>query len=346
MQRTRLRAENDPLRILRFQGTHRAIGAAYGRALGADLAKTVDAYLGELDQRGVLDIHRMHDGALDWVQRLPPFYREEIEGIAEGSGIRLEEIAAFYYAELCRVGCSSVVQVIDDHVWVARNNDADPFDGLWGHAVIRDVVGGIPTLGVGLKGDVFIVTGVNRDCLWMHHNYLEAYEPPADEPDGLPSWTFVRAALESCSSVDEVEEMLSGWIRLDGMNLTVVDGKTEEAAVFECSRSSYRRRTLVGASLVATNHYVAREDVDQSRLFLGTSVARFNRLTECAARSPRFTPDDLIAMLADPDVEQNREGRATVYSMVACPADGRMWWSYDATPAASRGSWSVLPWPW
>lgn len=346
MQRISQEAENDPHRILRFGGTHREIGVAHGRSLGADLATTIEVYLGELVRRGVLDVDRLHHGALDWVYKLPDFYLEEIEGLAEGSGIPLEDVARFYYAELCHLACSSVVHVADGRVWVARNNDAEPFDGLWGYVVIRDVAGRIPTLAIGLKGDVFIVTGINRERLWLHHNYLEAYEPPADEPGALPSWGFVRAALETCTSIDEVEQMLSTWTRLDGMNLTVVDGKTQDAAVLECSRSTYRRRALSGSNLVATNHYVARDDIDQSGFFLGTSVARFNRLIECVAESPRSAPDDLIAMLADRDVEQNREGRATVYSVVACPADGRMWWAYDATPAASRGSWNALPWPW
>ncbi|MGH2748423.1 MAG: C45 family autoproteolytic acyltransferase/hydrolase [Actinomycetota bacterium] len=331
---------------MRFRGTYREIGAAHGRALGPELRATIDAYLGGLASRGVLDVERLHAGALGWLETLPDFYREEMEGMAEGSGVPLEDITRFNYAELCLNGCSGAVCMVDGKAWVARNNDADPFEGLWGDVVIRDVVDRIPTLAIGLKGDVFIATGINRERLWIHHNYLEAHEGSTADMTALPSWALVRQALETCTSVDQVEELLDRWVRLDGMNLFVVDGKTQEAVVFECSRASHVRRTLSDGNLIATNHYVARGDIDQTQLYLGSSRPRYERILELLQDPVRSTPDDLIAVLADPEVEQNRQGRATVYSAVACPATGRLWWACGAIPSASRGSWNVIEWPW
>ena len=55
---------------------------------------------------------------------------------------------------------------------------------------------------------------------------------------------------------------------------------------------------------------------------------------------------DLIAILADAGVERRGLGFATVYANVACPATGEVWFTFGGCPAASRGRWAEVAWPW
>ena len=57
-------------------------------------------------------------------------------------------------------------------------------------------------------------------------------------------------------------------------------------------------------------------------------------------------PDDLIGILADDEVERRGTHFSTVYATVACPADGSLWFTFGALPAASRGDWKPVGWPW
>ncbi len=54
----------------------------------------------------------------------------------------------------------------------------------------------------------------------------------------------------------------------------------------------------------------------------------------------------LQRVLAAEGVEQRYPDRVTVFSTVACPTTGEMWFACGEGPAASTGSWSRVPWPW
>jgi hypothetical protein len=61
---------------------------------------------------------------------------------------------------------------------------------------------------------------------------------------------------------------------------------------------------------------------------------------------PASLPGDLVAMLADDGVERRRQNFATAYAAVACPGSGELWFTLGGYPAASRGAWQRVPWPW
>ncbi len=56
--------------------------------------------------------------------------------------------------------------------------------------------------------------------------------------------------------------------------------------------------------------------------------------------------EQLVAALADDEIERRDDTFATVYSNVACPATGEIWYTFGGWPAASVGNWQVVPWPW
>jgi hypothetical protein len=337
-----------PDRVRRYAGTPREIGLAAGRALGPRLADTIDRYVRERPQgRDALDLEELHNGAMPWLRTLPARFQEELEGLAEGANLPLQRVAEWNYIESCvRDGCSGVVGRIDGLAWVARNNDFF-IPGIWGYATIREVTGRIPTLSFGLDGDVFTPTGVNRERLWLHQQFLPTPDGPVPGRPHLPGWVVLTDMLETCSTIAEVEARLDEIDRDEGMLLFVVDGKTNEFAILECECRRHVRRPPGGPWLVGANHACvlgesAPDEGSRSRHGRMEALA-----TELFAReAPGGLPENLIAILADGAVERRGPGVVTVYAAVACPSTGELWFTFEGTPAASRGAWERLPWPW
>ncbi len=259
----------------------------------------------------------------------------------------LQRIAEWNYIESCvDDGCSGFVGRLDEHAWVARNNDMF-VPGIWGHATIREVAGRIPTLCFGQDGDVFAATGINRDRLWLHHQALPTADAPRPGRPHLSGWILLTDMLETCSTIGEVAARLDEVDRDEGMLLFAVDGKSDEFAILECSCSGVAKRGSSGPWLVGTNHACALGSTAPA----GSSRSRYARMeamaTELYARETRASlPEDLIAILADAGVERRCENLSTVYAAVGCPATGELWFTFGGYPAASRGEWLPVAWPW
>ncbi|MFO7625500.1 MAG: hypothetical protein R6V73_14230, partial [Anaerolineales bacterium] len=161
---------NDLNRIYRFKGSPREIGFAAGQTFASTLEGTISRYIASVQD--LKDMHKLHAGALPWLRTLPKRFQDEFEGIAEGSGIPLQRLAEWAFIEECDVKqCSAAVYLFEDRAWVARNNDCYAPE-LWGYVIIREVDGRIPTMIFSGEGDVFSGTGVNKEKLWLHYNFL------------------------------------------------------------------------------------------------------------------------------------------------------------------------------
>jgi len=337
-------------RIYRFKGTAHEIGFSVGQTLGLRLEKTVNRYVTGL--AASTDQQKLRAGALRWLRKLPRRFQEEFEGMAQGAHIPLQHLAEWAFIEECRVKqCSGAVCLLENHAWVARNNDTY-MPELWGYAMIREVEGRIPTLGFSLEGDVFTPTGVNKDKLWLHYNFLRVWDQPSRAKPHVPAYVFLTEALELCRTISELEALLNEKDRDGGMLLFAVDGKTDEFAVFECMCSKHFRRNPVDGWIVGTNHYCACEDLTLGNDARSAStLGRFSRLESLvrdlsASRASVNLPVDLIRILADDKIERRDDRLVTACANVACPSTGELWCTFGGYPAASRGNWQRVAWPW
>jgi hypothetical protein len=338
-------------RINHFRGSPHEIGLAAGQLLGNRLDQIISHYLAE--QENAKDMEKLHTGALPWLKSLPERFQEEFEGMAEGAGISLQRVAELAYIEECdSKQCSGVIFPHENRVWVARNNDFYVPD-LWGYVTIREVNGRIPTINFNMVGDIFAPTGINKEKLWLHYNFLPVWDEPAKNKPHVPPYVFLTEALELCSTIKDVEALLKETDRDGGMLLFAVDGKNDEYAVFDCMCSKFSRRKISGSWIVGTNHYCEFEDLSLSEADskpLGT-LSRFTRLEEMmksitSKQSHANLPGDLIRILSDDQIERRSEEVITVYSNVACPSTGEIWYTFGGYPAASKGNWQKLEWPW
>jgi hypothetical protein len=343
---------NDHLnRISHFKGNPHEIGFTAGRMLGTRLEQALSLYISS--QADSKDLKKLHAGALSWLRSLPKRFQDEFEGMAEGANIPLRRLAEWEYIEECDLKqCSGAIYLSKNQAWVARNNDSFVPE-LWGYATIREVDGRIPTINFSMEGDVFTPTGINKEKLWLHYNFLPVWDEPSPGKAHVPAYVFLTEALELCHSISDVERLLNETDRDGGMLLFAVDGKTNEFALFDCMCSKYYRREPSAGWIVGTNHYCAFEDPtlsDVDREPLGT-LNRFEQMEHLlqalsASQTDPDLPADLIRILADDKIERRNTQLLTVYANVACPGTGEIWYTFGGYPAASKGNWQRLDWPW
>jgi hypothetical protein len=297
-------------RIYPVKGTPFEIGQALGRALGPRLAANIERYVRERLAHGdTVDAAQWQAGALPWLRTLPARFQEEFEGLAHGAALPLQRLAEWAYVEvILSAGCSAAIAELDDHVWVARNNDTFA-PGMWGYVTIREVTGRIPTISFGLEGDVFTPTGINGERLWLHYNYLPAWDEPQAGQPHLPCYAFLVEALETCRTLGDVEGLLARLPRDGGMLLFAVDGKTDEYALYECTCTTTYKYEASQGWLAGTNHYRAHPQAPPvARGEPLSTVPRYERLTTLVQRlisaGNRERPvPALRAVLADDGVE-------------------------------------------
>ena len=338
-------------RISHFKGNPRGIGFTAGRTFASKLEQTISHYIANVEDSK--DLEKLHAGALPWLRTLPKRFHDEFEGMAEGADIPLQRLAEWAYIEECDAKqCSGAIYLSEDQAWVARNNDFYVPE-LWGYVTIREVGGRIPTINFSMEGEIFSPTGINKEKLWLHYNFLPVWDKPAPNKPHVPPYVFLTEALELCRTISDVEALLNETDRDGGMLLFAVDGKNNGFALFDCLCSKYYRREPTDGWIVGTNHYCACEDLtisDADKEPLGT-LSRFEQMenliqTLSASRTPPNLPADLIQILADDAIERRDKKVITVYSNVACPSTGEIWYTFGGYPAASRGNWQKLEWPW
>lgn len=338
-------------RIFHFRGNPREIGVAAGQTLADRLEQTISRYFASVADSK--DLEKLHAGALPWLRTLPKRFQDEFEGMAEGAGISLQRLAEWAYIEECDAKqCSGVICLFENQAWVARNNDFYAPE-LWGYVTIREVDGRIPTMMFSMEGEIFAPTGVNKEKLWLHYNFLPVWDKPAPDKPHTPPYVFLTEALELCHTIGDVEAFLDSTYRDGGMLLFAVDGKNNEFALFDCLCSRFHRREPTNGWIVGTNHYCTCDDLtlsDADKEPLGT-LRRFEKMTDLirtlsASRTPSNLPADLIQILTNDEIERRDKNVVTVYSNAACPATGEIWYTFGGHPAASKGNWQRIVWPW
>lgn len=337
-------------RIQHFKGSAHEIGLTAGRIIGERLEHNICRYISFLGNS--IDMERLRAGATPWLRRLPQRFQEELEGLAAGAGIPLQRVAEWTYADECAARqCSGVICRTENRVWVARNNDLY-LPELWGYAAVKEIEGRIPTIYFSMEGDVFTPTGINKDRLWLHYNYLPKLDKPTPDKPQVPPHVFLTEALELCHTIGDVERMFNEMDRNGSMLLFAVDGKTDEFALFECTCFRHCRVEPSDGWIAGTNHYRKFKDAElENSAAPASTLTRLSRVegmmrSLCEVKKPIDLPADLIGILADDEVERRAKDFVTVYSNVVCPGSGEIWYTFGGYPAASKGNWQRLDWPW
>ena len=369
-------------RVVALAGSPHQMGLRHGQVLAPEirfLAQQVRPYIfarvGAVRGMGLRILARTF--ALAMNRHIPARLREEMEGIARGSGVPYHEILLLNTLDdvlnvLRRlaprspdVGCSSFVlfgsRSHDGTLMHGRNLDyhfrGTPLDDggavarlLHRHAVLFAYRpwGLIPFVAVAWPGVCGVTTAMNQEGLSLGN--LTSYVR-GTSPDGMPTALLYRTIMEQASSLSEVGAMLRRAPRTVGNNLLVGSGRESSAALFEITRDSVQEVPPVDGLLVATNHFLSPGLAQRQRPFLPAhSVDRWKRLHALCDRRG-ITVRDALGFLGDvgtvygetaghPFARVANEG--TAVSVLFEPARRRMWVAVGQGPPASRGEFRAV----
>lgn len=328
-----------------FRGSSYEIGWKHGQAIRDVFPAQIQMYLDEgMFKYGTRDKNKVIASANSFINSLPEHFQEELYAFAEGAGVPLEQVALWHCEYLGM--CSTLVSFPNSIAWTGHNVDYATFNSYqWSCTMVMERKGRIPILNLALCGDLHSYQGVNKSQLWIHSNWLPADDQPAANKRTIPWLFFLREALETCETIAEVESLLSSCNRDTGVALTVIDGKTNNAVIFECSHSNYNVLYPNNNMLLITNR-VSETMKDTSDQINSTSWKRYKRMQELTASKYPVNIDDFINILSDAEVEQRGIYEGTFQSVIAAPALKEIWLACDAYPAASQGTYQKVPWPW
>lgn len=334
-------------KIQHFSGSHTEIGYAIGKSVNGRLEHIIDDHVQIINNINPIDFEKIYAEGPVWFKKLPFEYQDELSAIADGSGCKMEKILLWCFCDKFFLsGCTSFVYTVDNVPWIGRNNDyVGP--GKWNFINIIKADGKIPVMLFGLEAGIFSGTGYNREKIWLHYNWLPAWDTPKFNESSISPYVFIRQALETCSSVGELDGLLSSCMRDTGMALTAIDGKTNEYNVYECTCKNFVKRKIKTGFIVSANHHIESSYPEGAAYSDDYSIRRQMRAEELLMENVKGDiVNHFIKILSDPKVEQNETVSGTVYSVIACPFNNKIWYAAGGFPSASNGGWGEVVWNW
>jgi isopenicillin-N N-acyltransferase like protein len=242
--------EVDGTRILHLKGTPREMGFQHGTLLKADVIEEirflfdVKAKEFKLELLGIkvpLDARRLIL-SISQLQRkyTPAKYYEELQGIAEGAGIPVEDvIAANFIPEMfhCSGFALSGSATKDGTLYHGRILDYGCDWKLQDHAVlvVAEPDGSIPFVNVTYAGFIGSVTGMNAKKISIG----EMGGGGLGHWEGVPMSLLVRMALEEADDLDEAIAVFRDHPRTCQYFYVVADGKTGKGVGMEASWNNF-----------------------------------------------------------------------------------------------------------
>jgi len=342
-------------RVLVVRGDARTRGRAHGRLLAGEVRAVARAFL---DEWAIGRMGRTRAELQAIWDRLAPHvprrYKEELAGLAEGSGVPLADLR-LVHAIPSRYHCTGVAAAPsatkDDKVYHTRSLDYALDIGATvrpqTHALLHVAVpagddGGIPHAIVGWAGFLGCVTGLNAAGVSVgemgSHSRDESY-------DGVPMIFQLRRVLDRARSLEQAKAIWRKGPRTCGYNFIFCD--EDEVCAVECNRSRIRffapgdeggdtaPHYGIEGVVRRCNHFVDRElaatqrDRYDPRKSAAGSWMAYRRQGEFArARLGRIDAATMIELL--------RGYPAThpcLHQAVLCPTDRTLWVAHATDPA-------------
>lgn len=294
--------------LLRVRGSHREVGRQIGAAC-ADPIRSATAFDDQIPcGRTRAEQLALAEGYLHITAEAYPWFVQELEGAAEGSGADPLAIFACTIEEIWygprkpapEGGCSDIVAIppatAEGRILVAHNNDVTRSyqEGL---VAIEWAVEGDPIV-LTIGNGVWISAGWNSGGISFTGNELA----PNDEKVGIPREVQFRSMLRQRTMDAAVDEALRPD-RASSYNQVLVDGSGRVVNVEGSATHAELTAPDEHGILVHTNHYVCESmrGYEGDRAYAEHSAIRYRRAAELMAQRPpgSITPEALREILSD-----------------------------------------------
>lgn len=297
---------SDPIPVLSVRGTHREVGQQIGAAMRPALHALMEQMRrnvpgGPARYEALVNQGRV---CLAYSRGVYPQYVEELEGIAEGAGLPLEELFLGMCEELWepsfwRRGCTDFAArgraTVDGSTLLAHNNDMPP--DMEGRLVILRVkAGDEPEFLAVADAGLGISAGFNAAGIALTGNEVSA----RDVRPGVPRLLIVRAILAARRLGEAMDACLLPQ-RASNYNNIIADPWGEVYSV-EGSATDAEALYIEGDILAHTNHYLspAMRHLEADRNSIGGSILRYHRAMRLLRENfGQLSPERFRALLAD-----------------------------------------------
>ena len=222
-------------RVLIARGTHREIGQAHGALLKNEVRKLVDATLYTVNwvytiEKGSWFLDDLRDAYKRGSPYIPEKYQEEMEGLAETSGISIEEIrltnvfpALFHCSGFALFDSATV----DGKLYHGRILDYITELGLQYYPVVQILKpdGSYAFANIGYAGFIGSVTGMNEHQV----AFGEMGGRGEGDWDGMPMAFLMREGLERAKTLDDALSIFRNTPRTCEYYYVISDGKVPDA---------------------------------------------------------------------------------------------------------------------
>ncbi len=297
--------------LLEVAGSHYEMGLQYGVLLRPEIVAGLDSF------ERILNWHACNEGVPRWLfrsalkrktrkmaKRLPHRFREEFEGVSEGSGVPLDAvilISLFYDVGEGMSGCTGVLmRGAEGTIIHGRNQDSAGFGGSeLGKltAVVRYKAKGFHTV-THMDYPLYmgVETGYNDQGLAFSEETLSIKQP---NPKGFPVLYLVRIALETCANLDDLPAVLEQYPTVGAYGMLWSDRDAGRGMLIECTPTAWAVQELENDILWDFNSIydptLQRQQPDWVRL--GGSDQSRERLAAAFERKPAYTVADAVAFL-------------------------------------------------
>ncbi len=225
----------DGNRVLIAKGTHRELGEAHGALLKAEIRKLVDATLYTINwvytmEKGHWFLNDLREAYRREAPFIPEKYQEEMKGMAETSGISLEEIrltnvfpALFHCSGFALFGDATV----NGTLYHGRILDYITELGLQYYPVIQIFKpdSSYAFANVSFAGFIGSVTGINEKQV----TFGEMGGGGEGDWDGMPMAFLMREGMEKAATLEEALAIFRNTPRTCEYYYVISDGKIPDA---------------------------------------------------------------------------------------------------------------------
>ncbi len=303
------------VRVLELTGSYRQMGRQYGTLAKEDLqamhATIGEVFLNNPDKQRRMPPEELNTIARAVYDRYPRRYREILHGMAETSGLGLDQVllvnALEWFPKINRLSygkCSGIAvwgPYTGGPVVFGRNDDDDPAYLAFARrpvvAVFKPNDGSIPAALINYPGVIYNATGMNAE---------QEYRSLAELDRAM------RSTLVDISSIITVADPTRGYS-------------------YECSLWDTKRRDQDADGIVAAANEYSHPDWNITPLNPqkdpGANQIRKGNLLKLAARyKGAITPEVMMKKIMDVDIKDGGATHGgTVIQVVAAPADRKVW---------------------
>ncbi|QGJ68429.1 Acyl-coenzyme A:6-aminopenicillanic acid acyl-transferase [Planctomycetales bacterium 10988] len=324
------------LYILHVKGTPYEIGFQHGRLLKEACQENMRVILEEKMKSKDLEVFGFRFGPESLVasiielqrKHLPAWYLEELQGLADGSGIPLEKVTrGNFIPELfhCSGFAIKDTATIDGTLYHGRVLDYPTDWELQKHAliVVAQPDEGIPWVNITFAGFIGCVTGMNAEQISLG----EMGGGGLGHWDGVPMAVLMRQALQEATSLEEALAVFRDQPRTCQYFYVAADGEQNQAAGFEASWNRFQ------ALYPGDSHPLLPRPVPDAVLL--SAGSRYDTLVDRVKAGLGEINVTKALRLMDRGVAAS----GNLHNVLFAPRSGKFWVSYageDRTPAAER----------